>query len=196
MGPQGDVVLHHLGHLRRLPARPGDVGVARPPGRGDRARRVRVAARHVLRGEPVDRRPTLLRPVMPRPRPRRTLPRTLLGAGALIALVILAAACAPNATQDTLKPAGPYAEKIDNLFRPVFWIAVGVFVVGEGLLMYLAVRYRHRKGRRDIPPQVHGNQGWRSRGQSCRPSSWWGWPSPRSPASTRWRRSPPARSSK
>jgi cytochrome c oxidase subunit 2 len=95
---------------------------------------------------------------MPRPRPRRTLPRTLLGAGALIALVILAAACAPNATQDTLKPAGPYAEKIDNLFRPVFWIAVGVFVVVEGLLMYLAVRYRHRKGRRDIPPQVHGNQ--------------------------------------
>jgi len=95
---------------------------------------------------------------MPRPRPRRTLPRTLLGAGALIALVILAAACAPNATQDTLKPAGPYAEKIANLFRPVFWIAVGVFVVVEGLLMYLAVRYRHRKGRRDIPPQVHGNQ--------------------------------------
>src|SRR6266540_4534098 len=152
MGPQGDVVVHHLGHLRRLPARTGDVGVARPTGRGDRARRVRVAARHVLRGEPVDRRPTLLR------RGQVTLPRRLLGAGALIALVILAAACAPNATQDTLKPAGPYAQKIDNLFRPVFWIAVAVFVVVEGLLMYLAVRYRHRKGRRDIPPQVHGNQ--------------------------------------
>jgi cytochrome c oxidase subunit 2 len=95
---------------------------------------------------------------MPLPRPPRTLPRTLMGAGALIALVVLAAACAPNATQDTLKPAGPYAQKIDNLFRPVFWIAVAVFVIVEGLLLYLAVHYRHRKGRREIPPQVHGNQ--------------------------------------
>jgi cytochrome c oxidase subunit 2 len=90
--------------------------------------------------------------------PLRRLSRTLLGVVALIALVVLAAACAPNATQDTLKPAGPYAEKIDNLFRPVFWIATAVFVVVEGLLVYLAVRYRHRKGRREIPPQVHGNQ--------------------------------------
>jgi len=90
--------------------------------------------------------------------PLRRVSRTLLGAVGLIALVVLAAACAPNATQDTLKPAGPYAEKIDNLFRPVFWIATAVFVVVEGLLLYLAVRYRHRKGRREIPPQVHGNQ--------------------------------------
>ena len=95
---------------------------------------------------------------MPLPRPPRTLPRTLLAAGVLIALGILAAACAPHATQDTLKPAGPYAQKIDSLFRPVFWIAVAVFVVVEGMLVYLAVRYRHRKGRREIPPQVHGNQ--------------------------------------
>jgi cytochrome c oxidase subunit II len=82
----------------------------------------------------------------------------LLAAGVLLALVILAAACAPNATQDSLKPAGPNAETIDDLFRPVFWIAVGVFVVVEGMLVYLTVRYRHRKGRREIPPQVHGNQ--------------------------------------
>ncbi len=85
----------------------------------------------------------------------RRLSRALLGA---IAFVVLAAACAPNATQDTLKPAGPYAEKIDSLFRPVFWIATAVFIVVEGLLLYLVVRYRHRKGRREIPPQVHGNQ--------------------------------------
>ncbi len=95
---------------------------------------------------------------MPLPRLPGRLPRTLLGAGALLALVILAAACAPDATQDSLKPAGPYAETIDDLFRPVFWIAVGVFVVVEGMLVYLTVRYRHRRGRREIPPQVHGNQ--------------------------------------
>jgi len=75
-----------------------------------------------------------------------------------IALALVAAACAPNASQDSLRPAGPYAEKIDNLFRPVFWIATLVFFVVEGLLLYLVVRYRHRHGRQGIPPQVHGNQ--------------------------------------
>ncbi len=75
-----------------------------------------------------------------------------------IALALVAAACAPNASQDSLRPAGPYAEKIDNLFRPVFWIATLVFFVVEGLLLYLVVRYRHRNGRQGIPTQVHGNQ--------------------------------------
>jgi len=75
-----------------------------------------------------------------------------------IALALVAAACAPNASQDSLRPAGPYAEKIDNLFKPVFWIATLVFFVVEGLLLYLVVRYRHRNGRQGIPPQVHGNQ--------------------------------------
>jgi len=75
-----------------------------------------------------------------------------------IALALVAAACAPNASQDSLRPAGPYAEKIDNLFRPVFWIATAIFFVVEGLLLYLVIRYRHRHGRQGIPPQVHGNQ--------------------------------------
>ncbi|MGH2578587.1 MAG: cytochrome c oxidase subunit II, partial [Actinomycetota bacterium] len=75
-----------------------------------------------------------------------------------IALALVAAACAPNASQDSLEPAGRYAEKIDNLFRPVFWIATAIFFVVEGLLLYLVIRYRHRRGRQGIPPQVHGNK--------------------------------------
>jgi cytochrome c oxidase subunit II len=85
----------------------------------------------------------------------RTLARLVPGG---VALSLLAVACAPHATQDTLKPAGPYARKIDNLFEPVFWIATAIFVIVEGMLLLFVVRYRHRKGRRGIPPQVHGNQ--------------------------------------
>jgi cytochrome c oxidase subunit 2 len=76
-----------------------------------------------------------------------------------IALALVAAACAPNATQDSLKPAGPYAQKIDRLFDPVFWLAVvPVFVLVEGALIWFSLRYRRRKGRAaGIPPQIHGN---------------------------------------
>jgi cytochrome c oxidase subunit 2 len=82
--------------------------------------------------------------------------RTLQAIG-LVALAILAGACAPNATQSTLEPAGEFAKKPYDLFVPVFWVAVGIFVLVEGALVYFVVKYRHRKGREGIPPQVHGN---------------------------------------
>ena len=86
----------------------------------------------------------------------RRITRPALGA---VALAVVAVACAPNATQDTLKPAGPYAEKVDRLFEPVFWFAVvPIFVLVEGALIWFSLRYRHRKGRpAGVPPQIHGN---------------------------------------
>jgi cytochrome c oxidase subunit 2 len=74
-----------------------------------------------------------------------------------LALLVVAAACAPNATQSALEPAGPYAQKAYDLFVPVFWVAAVIFVLVEGALVLFAFRYRHRKGREGIPPQVHGN---------------------------------------
>ena len=56
-----------------------------------------------------------------------------------------------------MQPAGPYAQEIKNLFVPVFWIAVLVFVIVEGGIVLLVVKYRHRKGRERMPPQIHGN---------------------------------------
>jgi cytochrome c oxidase subunit II len=87
---------------------------------------------------------------------RRKITRLVLG---VAALTVVAAACAPNATQDTLKPAGPYAEKVDRLFEPVFWFAVvPIFVLVEGALLWFSFRYRRRKGRAaGVPPQIHGN---------------------------------------
>jgi cytochrome c oxidase subunit 2 len=82
--------------------------------------------------------------------------KTLLAVGlAVVALAV--AACAPNATQSTLEPQGDFARKSHELFVPVFWVAAGVFVLVEGALVLFAFRYRHRKGREGIPPQVHGN---------------------------------------
>ena len=50
----------------------------------------------------------------------------------LVALGLMLASCAPHASQDSLKPAGPYAKEIKDLFVPVFWVAVLVFVIVEG----------------------------------------------------------------
>ena len=76
----------------------------------------------------------------------------------LLALVILLSACGRRVLpQDTFNSAGPEGHKINSLFWPVFWIAVGVFVLVEGLLVIALVRFRGRPGR-GIPRQVHGNK--------------------------------------
>jgi cytochrome c oxidase subunit II len=75
----------------------------------------------------------------------------------VVAAGVLLAACAPNATQSALEPVGDNAEQANSLFVPVFWVAVAIFVIVEGALLLFAIRYRHRKGRDTIPPQLHGN---------------------------------------
>lgn len=86
-----------------------------------------------------------------------TVRKRLLLATAGIGLLLLLSACAPEATQDSLQPKGPYAEKLKDLFIPVFWVAVFVFVVVEGGIVWITIRYRHRKGRDRMPAQIHGN---------------------------------------
>jgi cytochrome c oxidase subunit II len=82
----------------------------------------------------------------------------LLRATLVAGLLLLLGACAPNATQDSLQPKGPFAREEKSLFVPVFWVAVGVFVVVEGGIVWILVRFRHRRERGDrLPPQTHGN---------------------------------------
>jgi cytochrome c oxidase subunit 2 len=76
---------------------------------------------------------------------------------ALAALAVVGAACSPDATQSALEPKGPYAREAHELFVPVFWVAVGIFVIVQAALVWFVIRYRHRKDRTTIPPQVHGN---------------------------------------
>jgi cytochrome c oxidase subunit II len=87
-----------------------------------------------------------------RPRPRRAL--------ALVApLLLLLSACASDAPQDTLEPAGPIARKIDNLVNPVFIVAAVVFVLVEFGILYLVLKFRQRKDDDpdELPGQTHGN---------------------------------------
>jgi cytochrome c oxidase subunit 2 len=56
----------------------------------------------------------------------------------------------------TINPAGDQAQRILDLMRPVFWIALGVFIIVEGLLIYTVLRFR-RKVNAGIPTQVQGN---------------------------------------
>ncbi len=83
--------------------------------------------------------------------------KKVLWALGLVALALGLASCAPHATQDTLKAEGPYAQQIKTLFVPVFWIATAVFVLVEGGIVFICVKWRHRKGVNRTPPQTHGN---------------------------------------
>ena len=185
LGPEGDLVVHHMGHLRGLSARALDLGLEGPAGGRRRPGRLRVPADHVLRGEPLDRRAALVQGFLntrppsieprtwrwysargPAPEPaserlyrggKGNLRKRLLWVLGLAAFGLMLASCAPHASQDSLQPAGPYAQEIKNLFVPVFWIAVLVFVIVEGGIVLLVVKYRHRKGQERMPPQIHGN---------------------------------------
>jgi cytochrome c oxidase subunit 2 len=86
------------------------------------------------------------------PRTRRRLTRTAL----LLALALAVVACG-EAPQTVLDPAGEYAAGPDQLFRWVLLIALGVFVLVQGLIIYAVVKFRERKDDPSLPVQVHGN---------------------------------------
>jgi cytochrome c oxidase subunit 2 len=73
----------------------------------------------------------------------------------LLAALILAA-CGENLPATTTHPEGSHARRIYELLVPIFWVALGVFVVVEGLLLYSIVRFRQRPNS-GIPTQIHGN---------------------------------------
>jgi cytochrome c oxidase subunit 2 len=77
---------------------------------------------------------------------------------AFAGVTMLLAGCASHAPLDTWQPKGSAARDINNLQRPVFYIAgvVGVLVfVAVGMTVW---RFRERKGDTRLPHQSHGNQ--------------------------------------
>ncbi|HEU4488551.1 MAG TPA: cytochrome c oxidase subunit II [Actinomycetota bacterium] len=64
-------------------------------------------------------------------------------------------ACAENAPQDVLDPAGEVARTADQLWDITFGIAAVVFFVVEAALIYTVVKFRRRPGREAA--QFHGN---------------------------------------
>ena len=74
---------------------------------------------------------------------------------AVVALGLLGSACAQDAPQDVFQASGRNARKADELWNLVFPIAVAVFVIVEGLLVFAVIKYRHKPGREAA--QFHGN---------------------------------------
>lgn len=69
---------------------------------------------------------------------------------------VVLTACSNDNGQNSLDPNGEGAQTIQNLFTPVFWIAV---VIGVGVLAavgFAVYRYRERTGD-EQPRQVHGS---------------------------------------
>ena len=82
--------------------------------------------------------------------------RPLLVVGILLVSLFLLS-CNPSDPQSTFDAKGPIAEMQLGLFWIIFWVAVAVFVVVEGALLYTVVKFR-RKNRRTMPRQTHGNK--------------------------------------
>lgn len=87
---------------------------------------------------------------------RRPVWRVLMMTGWFIIGALVLAACASDKPMTTLDPHGTHARNILELLTPVFWAAVAVFVVVEGILVYTIFRFRARKND-GIPTQIHGN---------------------------------------
>lgn len=71
-------------------------------------------------------------------------------------LLITAVSCTPSHPQSTFDVTGPIASGQRDLFSLMFWLAVIVFILVEGILVYAIFRYR-KKSDGDMPAQVHGN---------------------------------------
>jgi len=75
----------------------------------------------------------------------------ILGAAGTVFL----ASCATNAPQDTWKPKGPNAQKIDSLQKPVFAVAGIIGLIVAAAVVYSMIKFRDRG--QPIPKQSHGN---------------------------------------
>lgn len=91
--------------------------------------------------------------------PRRLPARLRPGRGwtkAVLLLPLLLCGCAEFYPQSTLHPSSEFARNLAELFETIFWWAVPVFVVVEGVLLYVIFRYRDAGGE-GRAEDVHGN---------------------------------------
>jgi heme/copper-type cytochrome/quinol oxidase subunit 2 len=102
------------------------------------------------------------------PRSRPASGMIVAGVIVVILLVLLAAAIATGTnllklSQDIAGSMFPppattaQGKEIRSLYDVVFDIAVAIFVVVEGLIIWSVIRYRRKPGDDELPPQTHGN---------------------------------------
>ncbi len=74
----------------------------------------------------------------------------------LASITMVLAGCA-NLPATTMYTYGDHATRILDLLMIVFWMAVAVFVVVQGALVYTVVRFRNKPEATTLPKQIHGN---------------------------------------
>lgn len=84
------------------------------------------------------------------------MPSICFRAIALLCTLAALQACGVEYPQSALHPTSDFATRLDDLFRGIFWWAVAVFVVVEGVLLYTIFRFRERQGD-ERPKPVHGH---------------------------------------
>jgi cytochrome c oxidase subunit 2 len=68
-------------------------------------------------------------------------------------VAIFAVACAGHFPQSALHPESDFARELDGLTLSVFWWALGVFMVVEGILIAVLIRFREEPGAKPIQRQ-------------------------------------------
>jgi len=74
----------------------------------------------------------------------------------LAAILLAATGCGGPFPQTTLAPRSDLGAQLDTLFTSIFWWAVVVFAIVEGLLLFVIIRYRARPGAGQ-PSRLHGH---------------------------------------
>lgn len=74
-----------------------------------------------------------------------------------VAVALLAGCGAVDGPQTTLFPRSDNNQVINDLYAPLTWLAIVIFILVQGLLLYSVYRYRVRGDDDSIPEQVHGN---------------------------------------
>jgi cytochrome c oxidase subunit 2 len=77
-----------------------------------------------------------------------------------LALAASATACSwviGDTPQSTVHPGTEATRMIQSVYRTIGWWVLGIFVVVEGALLYVILRYRRKPGERGVPEQVHGS---------------------------------------
>jgi cytochrome c oxidase subunit 2 len=83
--------------------------------------------------------------------------RNLLWLGGALVLALALGACGKDLPMNTFDPAGPTAQSEKDILIWPLIISGIVFVLVEGGIVFLALKFRHRPGRDQLPTQLHGN---------------------------------------
>jgi cytochrome c oxidase subunit II len=74
----------------------------------------------------------------------------------LLALTLAGCGITGGEVQSANELAGDNARAIWNLFVPIFWLSVVIFVLVQGALIWAVIKFRYKEGD-PVPAQLHGN---------------------------------------